>query len=215
MMGRIGNKEFVPDLIRVLAKSDSMDYIYSDAIRAIHALDESADEIIITAIMNHELGDWESFAILEHLPYSEAYDLVLQKWENESGGEMDSYEVFAGCLREIGDPRGINKLQNIYANENDATYIGNALECLSIIHSVDIPELPDIHKRRKKQEARQMAKEKELNELAREYRKKKEEGTLRNSVNIVLFKRRTPKVGRNEPCPCGSGKKYKKCCLNK
>ena len=21
------------------------------------------------------------------------------------------------------------------------------------------------------------------------------------------------KVGRNEPCPCGSGKKYKKCCL--
>ena len=22
-------------------------------------------------------------------------------------------------------------------------------------------------------------------------------------------------VGTNEPCPCGSGKKYKKCCLNK
>jgi hypothetical protein len=25
----------------------------------------------------------------------------------------------------------------------------------------------------------------------------------------------SPKVGRNDPCPCGSGKKYKKCCLNK
>jgi SEC-C motif-containing protein len=24
--------------------------------------------------------------------------------------------------------------------------------------------------------------------------------------------RATPKVGRNEPCPCGSGKKYKHCC---
>lgn len=24
--------------------------------------------------------------------------------------------------------------------------------------------------------------------------------------------RDVPKVGRNEPCPCGSGKKYKKCC---
>ncbi|MBW2527693.1 MAG: YchJ family protein [Deltaproteobacteria bacterium] len=22
-----------------------------------------------------------------------------------------------------------------------------------------------------------------------------------------------PKIGRNDPCPCGSGKKYKKCCL--
>jgi len=25
----------------------------------------------------------------------------------------------------------------------------------------------------------------------------------------------TPKVGRNDPCPCGSGKKYKKCCMGK
>jgi len=29
------------------------------------------------------------------------------------------------------------------------------------------------------------------------------------SATIV---RNTPKVGRNSPCPCGSGKKYKKCC---
>ncbi len=26
---------------------------------------------------------------------------------------------------------------------------------------------------------------------------------------------RPPKVGRNDPCPCGSGKKYKKCCMVK
>ena len=24
--------------------------------------------------------------------------------------------------------------------------------------------------------------------------------------------RATPKIGMNDPCPCGSGKKYKKCC---
>ena len=28
-------------------------------------------------------------------------------------------------------------------------------------------------------------------------------------------RRPEPKIGRNEPCPCGSGKKYKQCCLNK
>jgi hypothetical protein len=27
------------------------------------------------------------------------------------------------------------------------------------------------------------------------------------------IRREAPKVGRNDPCPCGSGKKYKKCCL--
>ena len=26
------------------------------------------------------------------------------------------------------------------------------------------------------------------------------------------FVRNAPKIGRNDPCPCGSGKKYKKCC---
>jgi uncharacterized protein YecA (UPF0149 family) len=27
--------------------------------------------------------------------------------------------------------------------------------------------------------------------------------------------RRRPKIGRNGPCPCGSGKKFKKCCIGK
>ena len=26
------------------------------------------------------------------------------------------------------------------------------------------------------------------------------------------IRRSEPKIGRNDPCPCGSGKKYKKCC---
>ncbi|MCM2323466.1 MAG: YchJ family metal-binding protein [Oligoflexia bacterium] len=26
------------------------------------------------------------------------------------------------------------------------------------------------------------------------------------------YRRAEPKVGRNDPCPCGSGKKFKKCC---
>ncbi len=30
----------------------------------------------------------------------------------------------------------------------------------------------------------------------------------------AAFERDGPKVGRNDPCPCGSGKKFKKCCLH-
>jgi len=29
-----------------------------------------------------------------------------------------------------------------------------------------------------------------------------------------MAKNKQPSIGRNDPCPCGSGKKYKKCCLN-
>jgi len=31
-------------------------------------------------------------------------------------------------------------------------------------------------------------------------------------VGPAQLRRSTPKVGRNDPCPCGSGRKYKKCC---
>ena len=34
-----------------------------------------------------------------------------------------------------------------------------------------------------------------------------------NSYVPETYVRPEPKVGRNDPCPCGSGKKYKKCCL--
>ena len=39
------------------------------------------------------------------------------------------------------------------------------------------------------------------------YRKAVHERTL-----ATTFQRGHPKVGRNDPCPCGSGKKFKKCC---
>lgn len=32
------------------------------------------------------------------------------------------------------------------------------------------------------------------------------------SGKVVTFRREGRKIGRNEPCPCGSGRKYKKCC---
>jgi preprotein translocase subunit SecA len=31
-------------------------------------------------------------------------------------------------------------------------------------------------------------------------------------LDLAPVRREVPKVGRNEPCPCGSGKKFKNCC---
>jgi preprotein translocase subunit SecA len=33
-----------------------------------------------------------------------------------------------------------------------------------------------------------------------------------DTAATTTIKREAAKVGRNDPCPCGSGKKYKKCC---
>jgi preprotein translocase subunit SecA len=42
-----------------------------------------------------------------------------------------------------------------------------------------------------------------------------EEGAAAPEKPLVPIQRAEPKVGRNDPCPCGSGKKYKKCCGGK
>ena len=41
--------------------------------------------------------------------------------------------------------------------------------------------------------------------------------TIKGSANdgkekIKSTRKRVTKIGRNDPCPCGSGRKYKQCC---
>jgi len=36
--------------------------------------------------------------------------------------------------------------------------------------------------------------------------------SLSSEYATAPIRRTTPKIGRNEPCPCGSGQKFKKCC---
>ena len=42
--------------------------------------------------------------------------------------------------------------------------------------------------------------EDKIREIVKEYKASK------------TVRRAAPKIGRNDPCPCGSGKKYKHCC---
>jgi len=49
----------------------------------------------------------------------------------------------------------------------------------------------------------------------REEERKRELEKKRLHLAEEPFVHNTPKIGRNDPCPCGSGKKYKKCCMDK
>ncbi|HMH06035.1 MAG TPA: DUF1186 domain-containing protein, partial [Terriglobales bacterium] len=52
---------------------------------------------------------------------------------------------------------------------------------------------------------------------AQQYEWKRDSGenlveSLSSEYTTAPVRRTSPKVGRNEPCPCGSGQKFKKCC---
>ena len=48
--------------------------------------------------------------------------------------------------------------------------------------------------------------------IARGWRRKQAKRTVPSVVPTFVPYRAGPKVGRNDPCPCGSGAKFKKCC---
>lgn len=56
----------------------------------------------------------------------------------------------------------------------------------------------------------------ELNEENKEEYSTKNKGINKEERKVYKNKvwQREYKIGRNDKCPCGSGKKYKKCCLN-
>ena len=89
------------------------------------------------------------------------------------------------------------------------------METLCALHKREIPELATIRKGRKIRAESQRKRIMELDALAKKASRREISNTDTQASNVKTFKRNTPKIGRNAPYPCGSGKKYKKCCLNK
>ena len=56
------------------------------------------------------------------------------------------------------------------------------------------------------------AKHDEVNQFAMSERQRAAATAPQGEQKVKQIKLDQPKVGRNQPCPCGSGKKYKKCC---
>ena len=55
----------------------------------------------------------------------------------------------------------------------------------------------------------------EHQEYVKSVLKSEKDGKISYNKNRFTYERGDKKIGRNELCPCGSGKKYKKCCLIK
>jgi preprotein translocase subunit SecA len=58
-----------------------------------------------------------------------------------------------------------------------------------------------------------------MDDFEREFQRKKQReleiarfAGAGDQAPVQTVRRASDKIGRNDPCPCGSGKKYKKCC---
>jgi hypothetical protein len=139
------------------------------------------------------------------------------------------------CLElcEMFSQRGVEVVRRQIRSDYDRTIVCLEDHLLPVAHvlGIELPEADVWRAEREEKERRQAERRAELDEMGRRYQALKARGIdpfaklaekprppsrvqpLPAAVEPVRLDR--PKVGRNDPCPCGSGKKFKKCCARK
>lgn len=89
---------------------------------------------------------------------------------------------------------------------------GDALDAIDALAATLDDEAGDRPLSRREREAlieRMIADTGDVHEFFRPYR---QAGATPQALRVQTVRREQPKVGRNAPCPCGSGRKFKACC---
>lgn len=210
LLGRYPEKSGVMKLFQIMREADKLSYVHDFAAAALREMEQPGPEMILQALLDGGLEDtWDILSQLEYLPYPEAYELAIQNSETD---DDDSLESYAYCLAGIGDPRGISELQKLFATSRSLV-VGEPLETLAALHGQQIPELPKIRRLKRARKEFQAQRQRELAEIAKNLDSRKVAQLLTGHKPVEIVTAKGAKVGRNDPCPCGSGKKYKKCCL--
>ncbi|HID27302.1 MAG TPA: hypothetical protein EYP22_05695, partial [Methanosarcinales archaeon] len=164
-------------------------------------VDESGKEYKLLAICE----------VLENIRNEESFQVLLKAAKEI---EDENIRATAGAsLAEFEDVRAIEPLREIWntcSPEARAEIIEGLIE-LCEMYKVDIPELPEL---KKEQERIERSMSEFLNNIETELT------NINNAIDNLIEKlekdmESKKKIGRNDPCPCGSGLKYKKCCGKK
>jgi len=130
-------------------------------------------------------------------PFNQALEETLVEYLKRDGESYDLLNASAIFdLIDISGAKHIDLIRDVFKKKPVDTFYDGDLE--------------DIEMKLGLREKRSKPKEKHfLQKMIEEYEL---EEPLKPLLSLNDSK---PKLGRNDPCSCGSGKKYKKCCLNK
>ena len=148
--------------------------------------------------------------------------LMMRHW-NDIAGTLLKDEVYVPLLLQDengvahgndwarGFMRGMHMRHDGWAElMDDEEHGGSLVPMMMLFHEHD--EDPEMRPKPISPEQRENIKAHMAVGLLRAYRYFREQRRASLGAHAGDLRRKAPKVGRNEPCPCGSGKKYKRCC---
>lgn len=205
LLADLGATEAVEPMLRLLAETEWDTIIHDTLLLALPRLGPAALEPTLAAHAAatdpHLRGNYCSVLANLGVRDDRIYAVLLEDLDRDP-------VIGAGQLGEYGDPRALPVLTaalDQYESQGDEPFANQELIELAAAIEVLGEELtPAQQEKMDRILAPEMVKRKEFSDLI-EHAGRNPEARLQP----------TRKVGRNAPCPCGSGQKYKKCCLGK
>jgi uncharacterized protein len=171
-------------------------------------------------VFGGEMSDVCEFGSLDEA--NEILGLMMRHW-NAIAATLHKGEVYVPLLLQDengvahgndwarGFMRGMHMRHDGWAElVDDEEHGGCLVPIMMLFHEHD--EDPKMRPRRISPERREMAILHMAAGLLGAYQYFRSHRQVSPSAHTTDLRRNAPKVGRNEPCPCGSGKKYKRCC---
>lgn len=144
-------------------------------------------------------------------------------WANWFPVEKDIYaeilknpeEKVEGTVKSLAERFGVTPLQIVGFTDGINSSLNKEIDVESLEEDTEVSfdiNLEKLYKNMVESEADWLY---NLPEWEPIFTKEKRDELYKEQKSSHTFRREIKKVGRNDPCPCGSGKKYKNCCMKK
>jgi len=220
LAGRRQVREAIPLLVGKF-RIDS-DWVLEGAATALRRMGDVQAVEAIRATFLKETWDFKNFATgtLGAIKCPESEAAILSLLESETNLEIRTMLCHELC--QLFSERGIEVVRRqIQAGYKEwlVTLEESLLPVIDVL-GIDLPEANQWRKERAEREAALAERRRELETL--DWSPEEDDSispalspadrSWRDDAAMVPYRRFEERVGRNEPCPCGSGKKHKKCC---
>ena len=171
-------------------------------------------------VFGGEMSDTCEFGSLDEA--NEILGLMMRHW-NTIAAALNKDKVYGPILLQDengvahgndwarGFMRGMHMRHDGWAElMDDEEHGGCLVPIMMLFHEQD--EDPEIRPEPISPKKREHIKAHMAAGLLQAYRSFRAQRQVSPAAHASESRRSTPKVGRNDPCPCGSGRKYKKCC---
>ncbi len=206
LAGEMRLEAAVPHIIRKIEEAEEhADLLFEEAERALIEIGTDAAVEGVTSLFS---GDWtrhiSACQVLQHVHSDLAVSKALDQLSHEKDATIKAW--LAQALTSHFAYDGIEPVRQVILDDDYDKSVSDLRRDLIVAATLMEVELPE--------------REKWLAAIEKDKREKKsrlqveppEENEYEEDEPLMPPKR---KVGRNDPCPCGSGKKFKKCCIKK